>query len=133
MQSALAASVHSAAPSQSASAELRQRLLVTLLSVLFYYYPSLLTNAWSLFACYKVDRLSGVAYPENSRVRCVHIMHAGFDVLVCNVQFLLKLSSVALHAVFLVTAMRCMLVEMLQHILRCCMQKGLSGNLARDM
>ncbi|KAL0021752.1 hypothetical protein WJX79_003206 [Trebouxia sp. C0005] len=67
VQSAPAASVHSAAPSQSASAELRQRLLVTLLAVLFYYYPSLLTNAWSLFACYKVDRLSGVTYPQNSR------------------------------------------------------------------
>ncbi|DBA81321.1 TPA: hypothetical protein ACH3X2_006929 [Trebouxia sp. C0005] len=67
VQSAPAAFVHSAAPSQSASAELRQRLLVTLLAVLFYYYPSLLTNAWSLFACYKVDRLSGVTYPQNSR------------------------------------------------------------------
>ncbi|KAL0045512.1 hypothetical protein WJX82_008793 [Trebouxia sp. C0006] len=67
VQSALAASVHSAAPSQSASAELRQGLLVTLLAVLFYYYPSLLTNAWSLFACCKVDRLSGVAYPQNSQ------------------------------------------------------------------
>ncbi len=71
-----ASSVHSAVPPQSASAELRQRLLVTLLAVLFYYYPSLLTNAWSLFACYKVDRLSGVAYPQNSRVRCIYVVHA---------------------------------------------------------
>ena len=51
----------------------------------------------------------------------------------CKVQCLLNLSSIVLLAVPLVTAMRCMLVEMLQHILRCCMQKGLSSNLARAM
>ncbi len=50
---------------------LRCRLLVTLLTVLFYFYPSLLTTSLSLFACYHIDRTgssSGAAYPQNARV-----------------------------------------------------------------
>ncbi|DBA90089.1 TPA: hypothetical protein ACH3X1_003408 [Trebouxia sp. C0004] len=39
----------------SSSAELRRRLLITLLEVLFYYFPSLLTSTLSLFACYHID------------------------------------------------------------------------------
>ena len=52
----------------TASVQLRERLLVTLLAVIFYYYPSLLLNTWSLFACYQVDRPNGVSYPDNCRV-----------------------------------------------------------------
>ena len=40
---------------QTQAAELSSRMLVTLLSVLFYYYPSLLTTILSLFACYRID------------------------------------------------------------------------------
>ena len=40
---------------QSKAAELKSRVRVTLLSVLFYYYPSLLTTILSLFACYRID------------------------------------------------------------------------------
>ncbi len=39
----------------SSVAELRRRLLITLLEVLFYYFPSLLTNTLSLFACFHID------------------------------------------------------------------------------
>ncbi|KAL3155043.1 hypothetical protein ABBQ38_011563 [Trebouxia sp. C0009 RCD-2024] len=55
-------------PQSSKSEEIRRRLLVTLLVVGFYYYPSLVTDALSLFACYNVDRLSPDSlYPGNSR------------------------------------------------------------------
>lgn len=40
---------------QTKAAELQSRMFVTLLSVLFYYYPSLLTTILSLFACYHID------------------------------------------------------------------------------
>lgn len=61
---------HTASPAQptAANPHLRERLLTTFLAVVFYYYPSLLLNTWSLFACYQVDRLQGLAYPENSKV-----------------------------------------------------------------
>lgn len=52
-------------------ADLRRRLLVTLLSVLFYYYPSLLTTVLSLFACFQIDPAkptSNQVYPQNARV-----------------------------------------------------------------
>ena len=48
--------------------ELKRRLLVTLLTVIFYYYPSLLSTSLSLFACYRIDASypsSDVAYPQN--------------------------------------------------------------------
>jgi len=48
--------------------ELKRRLLVTLLTVIFYYYPSLLSTSLSLFACYRIDASypsSAVAYPQN--------------------------------------------------------------------
>ena len=50
--------------------ELQRRLLVTLLSVLFYYYPSLLSTTLNLFACYRIDRIDtgSVVYPGNARV-----------------------------------------------------------------
>ena len=53
-------------------ADLRRRLLVTLLSVLFYYYPSLLTTVLSLFACFTIDPAkpsSSQLYPQNAKVR----------------------------------------------------------------
>lgn len=53
-------------------AELHNRLRVTLLSVLFYYYPSLLTTILSLFACYRIDPAmpaSDELYPEYAQVR----------------------------------------------------------------
>ena len=64
---------------QSKRADLRHRLLVTLLSTVFYYYPSVLTVALSLFQCYHIDprsRQAGQNYPQNALVRillCVHI------------------------------------------------------------
>ena len=56
---------------RSKLADLRRRLLVTLLSVLFYYYPSLLTTVLSLFACLRIDPAkptSSQLYPQNVRV-----------------------------------------------------------------
>ena len=50
--------------------ELKRRLLVTLLTVIFYYYPSLLTTALSLFECYHIDPVSpqnGQYYPGQVR------------------------------------------------------------------
>ncbi|DBA86046.1 TPA: hypothetical protein ACH3X1_005573 [Trebouxia sp. C0004] len=48
--------------------ELQRRLLVTLLTVLFFYYPSLLTTILSLFACYRIDASSpNGAYPQFAR------------------------------------------------------------------
>lgn len=54
----------------SRHAELRQRLLVTLVTVSFYYYPSLLTTSLSLFACYRIDPIQaqmGQSYPQNAQ------------------------------------------------------------------
>lgn len=48
--------------------ELGWRLLVTLLAVIFYYYPSLLTATLSLFTCYPIDPSSpgqAIAYPHH--------------------------------------------------------------------
>ena len=46
---------------------------VTLLLVLFYYYPSLLTTILSLFACIPIDPayypLPGELYPQYAQVR----------------------------------------------------------------
>ena len=61
-----------AAPVQTSKAvELQERLLVTLLTVVFYYYPSLMTTALSLFQCYRIDPVSAQAgqnYPQNAKV-----------------------------------------------------------------
>ena len=38
-----------------ADAELQRRLRITALTVIFYYYPSLLTTTLSLFQCYHID------------------------------------------------------------------------------
>ncbi|KAL0044981.1 hypothetical protein WJX82_004122 [Trebouxia sp. C0006] len=54
---------------QSKRADLRHRLLVTLLSTVFYYYPSVHTVALSLFQCYHIDprsRQAGQNYPQNA-------------------------------------------------------------------
>ena len=40
---------------QTRAAELNSRMLFTLLSVLIYYYPGLLTIILSLFACHHID------------------------------------------------------------------------------
>ena len=48
------------------------RLCVMLLSVIFYYYPSLLTTILSLFACYSIDPATpgnDELYPEYAQVR----------------------------------------------------------------
>jgi len=53
-------------------AELMNRLCVTMLSVIFYYYPSLLTTILSLFACYPIDPAtpgSDELYPQYAQVR----------------------------------------------------------------
>ena len=49
-------------------------MLVTLLSVLFFYYPSLLTTILSLFACYRIDPevpAVGELYPKYAQVYLV--------------------------------------------------------------
>ena len=53
-------------------AELHNRLHITLLSVMFYYYPSVLTTTLSLFACYRIDAARSASdelYPEFAQVR----------------------------------------------------------------
>ena len=48
--------------------ELKRRLLVTLLTAIFYYYPSLLTATLSLFTCYRIDPSNpsqAMAYPRH--------------------------------------------------------------------
>ena len=62
---------------------LQQRMLVTLLTVTFYYYPSILTTTLRLFTCYQLDTPSdAVKYYDNARVRfclcclpCVNSKH----------------------------------------------------------
>ena len=52
-------------------AELRNRLCVTLLKVVFFYYPSLLATILSLFACYPIDPAThgSELYPQYAQVR----------------------------------------------------------------
>ena len=53
------------------STDLPQRLLITLLTTVFYYYPSILTVALSLFQCYHIDPRSpqpSQLYPQNALV-----------------------------------------------------------------
>lgn len=60
---------------QAKAAELNSRMLVTLLSVLFYYYPSLLMTILSLFACYHIDPEYPAAdelYPQYAQVTATH-------------------------------------------------------------
>ena len=50
---------------------LKRRLLITLLTVLFYFYPSLLATTLSLFQCYHIDGGNSrqtLLYPQNARV-----------------------------------------------------------------
>ena len=54
------------------------RLCVTVLSVIFYYYPSLLTTILSLFACYPIDPAtpgSDELYPQYAQVSNVSSGH----------------------------------------------------------
>lgn len=75
-------------PAKSKLAELKRRLLVALLTVTFYYYPSYLTTALSLFECYHIDPTSQQAeqyYPENAqvptpalkRIMMLMVLHSG--------------------------------------------------------
>ena len=62
---------------QAGSQVLRRPLLITLLTVLFYYYPSLLATTLSLFACYTLDRVTPLKPLKNARVSrtqccCIH-------------------------------------------------------------
>ena len=62
-----------AVPPISPSQELKRRILVTILVVAFYYYPNLVTDALSFFACYTVDSVGpavNLSYLQNARVRC---------------------------------------------------------------
>ncbi len=51
-------------------AELTNRLWVTLLKVVYFYYPSLLTTILSLFACYPIDPAAygSELYPQYAQV-----------------------------------------------------------------
>ena len=64
--------VSSSAPielTSSKGSSLQCRMLVTLLTVLFYYFPSILTTTLSLFTCYRLDRPATFAnYPGNAQV-----------------------------------------------------------------
>ena len=80
--------------------ELQRRLLVTLLSVLFFYYPSLLTTILSLFACYRIDPSSPTgAYPQFARVSTCLMCYT----YVTNLAVVCKLH----HPVFLHTVILC--------------------------
>ena len=59
-----------------------QRMLVMLLTLLFYYYPSMLTSTLSLFTCYRLDQnTDAVKYWGNARVglsvACYHSNYLG--------------------------------------------------------
>lgn len=63
------------APQQrlSRSADLKRRSLVTVLVVAFYYYPTMVTDALSFFACYNVDPSShgdNGLYAAKAKVWC---------------------------------------------------------------
>ena len=61
--------------------QLRRRLLVTLLTVTFFHYPSLLTATLSLFTCYRLDvsaPTSAIQYPEHLRVGFRSAVHCWF-------------------------------------------------------
>ncbi|DBA96201.1 TPA: hypothetical protein ACH3X3_002401 [Trebouxia sp. C0006] len=55
-------------------AELTNRLWVTLLKVVYFYYPSLLTTILSLFACYPIDPAAygSELYPQYVQARLQH-------------------------------------------------------------
>ena len=51
-------------------AELNRRLLVTLLTVLFFYFPSIFTTTLAFFTCYHLDSpATFAAYPGNAKAR----------------------------------------------------------------
>ena len=80
--SATSISTATATAPQNKLKELKRRLLVTLLTVIFYYYPSLLTTALSLFECYHIDPVNpqeGQFYPQNAQVgSATFILHKKF-------------------------------------------------------
>ena len=62
----------------SRSEDLKCRSLVTVLVVAFYYYPNLVTDALSFFACYNVDpgsRSADGAYAAKAKVGCTSSAH----------------------------------------------------------
>ncbi|KAL0036883.1 hypothetical protein WJX77_003471 [Trebouxia sp. C0004] len=64
-----------AATHRLAQDKLGRRILVSLLTVIFYYYPSILTTTLSLFTCYRLDTLATFnKYPGNVRAKG----HAGY-------------------------------------------------------
>lgn len=51
-------------------AELNRRLLVTLLTVLFFYFPSIFTTTLAFFTCYHLDSpATFAAYPGNAKAK----------------------------------------------------------------
>ncbi|KAL0046542.1 hypothetical protein WJX82_003308 [Trebouxia sp. C0006] len=55
--------------------KLGRRILVSLLTVVFYYYPSTLTNTLSIFTCYRLDTPATLKkYPGNARAK----WHGGY-------------------------------------------------------
>ncbi len=70
----VAASIDSRQPAAAATHRLAEdklgrRILVSLLTVIFYYYPSILTTTLSLFTCYRLDTPATFnRYPGNARV-----------------------------------------------------------------
>ena len=55
------------APQWAPRQALQRRMLVTLLVLVFYFYPSVLTTTLSLFTCYRLDReTDAVQYYENT-------------------------------------------------------------------
>ena len=60
--------------------ELQRRLLVTLLTAIFYFYPSLLTATLSLFTCYRIDHSNpsqAIAYPQHLQAsKILTFLHA---------------------------------------------------------
>ena len=73
-------------------AELHNRLRITVLSVLFYYYPSVLTTILSLFACYRIDPATPASdelYPQFAKVRIL----VTTSLLVCWISFIVVVSN----------------------------------------
>jgi len=59
--------------------ELQRRMLVTLLAVLFFYFPSIFTTTLAFFTCYRLDSAATyAAYPGNAKASftCQHRPHA---------------------------------------------------------
>ncbi|DBA69633.1 TPA: hypothetical protein ACH3X2_012695 [Trebouxia sp. C0005] len=75
--------------------ELTNRLCVTLLKVVFFYYPSVLATILSLFACYHIDPASpgSEPYPQYAQARARHGYWVPDMSVQCFVGWHLKLSA----------------------------------------